>query len=329
MGSGMDKAEELVRRHGGPFRVLSSAELSALGIYATTVARLVAAGRWQRLWRGMYLCSPHPPSALHRAHAAVKHAKSGASRTIVSGLAGAAAMGMRWVPEHTRVQVLVGPCVQRASNDGVLIRRTWDISSVLTWNWGGLAVAEAGRLVVDGARECTQLSDVRGLVLGAVADGRTGPEELLALLDGGAVGGTALTRRAVRDALRGAASPAEAEVIDALIGRGRPFVANADVHVGERFLGKLDGYLLGTGVGYEVDSREHHGRSEDMSATLQRHERASRGELVTLVHVTPTSFRARPDQFFARLEEALDYRRTSGLGEPAGLWIRSSGPVLR
>ena len=78
---------------------------------------------------------------------------------------------MRWVPEHTRVQVLVGPRVQRSSNEHVLLRRTWDVAAVPTWQWGGLAVAEAPRLVVDGARECTSLQDVRGLLLGAVADG--------------------------------------------------------------------------------------------------------------------------------------------------------------
>ena len=324
MGKGVDTADELVRRSGGRFLVMTSAELEALEIVPSTVARLVAAGRWQRLWRGVYLCAAHPTSALIRAHAAVKHAGPGA---VVSGLAGASALGMRWVPEHTRVQVLVGPHVQRTSNEHVLLRRTWDVASVPTWQWGGLAVAEAPRLVVDGARECTSLQDVRGLLLGAVADGHASPDDLLALLDAGAVGGTAWARRAVRDALRGAASPPEAEVADALIGGRQPFVLNRDAFVGELFVGRLDGYLMGTGVGWEVDSVERHGSSFDMSATLQRHERAAR--VLELVHVTPSAYRADPADFHGRLAEALIYRRESGLGEPIGLRLVGDTPVLR
>lgn len=325
MGSWMDAAEDLVRRKGGAFRVMTAAELEALGVPPSAVARLVAAGRWQRLWRGVYLCAPHPVSALIRAHAAVKHAGPTA---VVTGLAGASALGLRWVPEHTRVQVLVAPHVQRVSNDYVLIRRTWDVEAVPTWQWGGLAVAEASRLVVDGARECGSLRDVRGLVLGAVADGLAAPAELSQLLSVGAVGGTALARQAVRDALRGAASPPEAEVADGLIGRGMPFVLNREVWVGELFVGRVDGYLLGTGVGYEVDSRERHGSSSEMSATLQRHERAARAAL-SLVHVTPSSYRSDPAGFHARLAEAVRHRREMGLGEPAGMRLLGESPVLR
>lgn len=323
MGTGMDAADELVRRSGAPFLVMTSAELVELGIYPRTVTRLVAAGRWQRLWHGVYLCATQPCSALTRAHAAVKHAGPTA---VVSGLAGAAALGMRWVPEHKRVQVLVGPKVQRSSNDHVLVRRTWDVASVPTWQWGGLPVAEPARLVVDGARECGSLQDVRGLVLGAVADGHASPSDLTRLLDAGAVAKTALTRRAVRDAVRGAASPPEAEVADRLIGMGHPLVLNRDCFVGDLFVGRLDGYLLGTGVGYEVDSEEWHGSSDQLSATLLRHERV--GRVLTLVHVTPSSYRADPWEFHARLAEAVAYRRAAGLGEPAGLRLLGTTPVL-
>jgi hypothetical protein len=329
MGTAMTTAQELVRRAGGRCGyVFTSAELGRMGIHPMTAARLVRSGDWQRLWWGVYLCAPHAPSALQRAHAAVKHAQSGTSPTLVTGLAGAAALGMRWVPKHTRVQVLVAPHVQRSSNDGVLLRRTWDVAAVETWNWGGLSVAEATRLVVDGARECASLTEVRGLALGAIADSHTGPEALRRVLDAAAVGGTAWLRRSVRDAERGAASPAEAEVIDVLIGRGRPFVANAEVHVGDAFVGRLDGYLLGTGVGFEVDSRERHASAFELSATLQRHEGASRQGL-SLVHVTPTSFRADPGDFLRRLDDEVAHRQAAGLGEPPGLVIRAPGPVLR
>ncbi len=101
------------------------------------------------------------------------------------------------------MQVLVGPHVQRPSNDQVLVRRTHDLADVVPWQWHGVRVADAARVVVDGTRECDTLRDVRGLVLGAVADGHTDPDALTRLLDNGAVGGTAWARRAVRDAVGG------------------------------------------------------------------------------------------------------------------------------
>lgn len=226
-----------------------------------------------------------------------------------------------------QVQVLVGPEVRRASYDGVLIRRASDVAAIDTWSWGGLPVAEATRLVVDGARECASLRDVRGLVLGAAADGWTNATEVLALLDQGAKPSSAWARRAAGDLGRGAMSPPEAEVADFLVGRRIPFVLNAEARVDGVLLGVLDGYLLGTGVGYEVDSVERHSGSH-LSATLDRHERSGRAG-VHLVHVTPGAFRADPFAFLSRLLEAVRGRRRAGLGEPPGLDLTHPGPVMR
>lgn len=246
---------------------------------------------------------------------------------VISGLAGAQALGLRWVPGHDRVQVLVGPQVQRCSNEQVLVRRAVDVASIDTWRWGGLAVADAARLVVDGARECTSLRDVRGVVLGAVADGHADPTTLLELLDAGAVGSTAWARRAVGDAVRGAASPPEAEVVDGLLGCGYPFYVNPEVRMLGTFVGHLDIYLLGTGVGAEVDSKERHGQQESLDDTLVRHDRADTCGL-SLVHVTPTRYRADPEAFRGRLFGKVAERRSRGLGEPGGLEVIPRGPLL-
>lgn len=308
-------------------------ELRGAGLYPALVARLVARGDWQLLWPGTYLCAAEPAGALVRATAALRHAEqrqleaAPQPRPAVTGLAGAAAMGMRWVPTHTRVQVLVGAHVRRASYEGVLVRRAFDLAGVETWSWGGLPVAHATRLVIDGARECTSLRDVRGLALGAAADGWTSATELLAVLDQGAVPSSAWARRAARDIARGALSPPEAEVADFLIGRRMAFALNVEVRVDGALLGVADGYVLGTGVGYEVDSVERHS-GPALAATLDRHERASRGG-VRLVHVTPSSFRADPHAFLSRLVDAIGERRARGIGDPPGLTLTHSGPVLR
>jgi hypothetical protein len=315
-------------------RVVSAQELRAAGVDMSVVAALVGSGRWRRLWRGMYLCAAHELNPTVRAHAAAKHARGqreggrAQPEPVISGLAGAEALGLRWVPQHARVQVLVGPDVHRRSNDDVLVRRTWDVEAVETWNWWGLRVAEATRLVVDGARECGSLRDVRGLVLGAVADRWTGPAALLELLDAGAVAGTAWARRAVRDAERGCASPPEAELVDGLLGWGLPFYVNPTVYVNGAFIGVLDVYVVGTGVGGEVDSKERHGQSDTLDDTLLRHGRADRAGL-TLEHITPTRYRANPAAFRELLLARIAERRARGRAEPAGIEVRPCGPLLR
>ncbi len=323
-------AAELGRDSHG---VVTAQELEAAGADLRVVTRLVSSGRWTRLWRGTYLTSPDAASPLMRAHAAIKHVSARhrdaapAPAAVVSGLAGARAIGLRWVPEGERVQVLVGPEVHRSSHEHVLVRRTADVASIRAWDWEGVPIADPARLVVDGARECQSLRDVRGLVLGSIADGRTTPQDLLVLLDGGAVAGTAHTRRAVLDAQRGAASPPEAEFVDELVGSGLPFYVNPDVRVDGRFVGRFDAYLVGTGVGAEMDSKERHGHADALDATLLRHERVSRHGL-ELLHVTPARFRADPQAFITDLRRAVARRRAAGRGEPAGLQVIPRGPLL-
>lgn len=318
------------RSHG----VVSARELRAADVDLSVVARLVRNGTWTQLWRGMYLTASHPAGPLVRATAALKHADlrhtdtEAAPAAVVSGLAGAQALGLRWVPETERVQVLVGPEVHRRSTEHVLVRRTADLADIETWSWGGVRIADAARLVVDGARECHSLRDVRGLVLGAVADGHAGAEAILALLAEGAVGGTAWCRRAARDAERGAASPPEAELVDDLIGCGHPFYVNPELRVNGSFVVHPDVYLVGTGVGAEMDSQERHGDSDALDDTLLRHGRAHDSR-IALLHVTPARYRRDPAAFCARLLDEVAQRRQRDLLEPAGLQVLPRGPLLR
>ena len=330
----MDDVQRTGQRLGREtYGVVTSAELAAAGVDPSVVSRLVTSGRWTRLWRGSYLTADHPLGPAVLAQAAVKHAEQAPGRRgpapppVVSGFAGARALGMRWVPPGDRVQVLVGPHVQRPSNEHVLVRRTADLADVVPWQWHGVRVADASRIVIDGARECASLRDVRGLLLGAVADGHAEAAALTRLLDHGAVGGTAWARRAVQDAVRGAASPPEAELVDDLVGGGLPFYVNATVTVRGQLVGIIDVYLVGTGVGGEMDSKERHGDAELLDDTLARHGHADAYGL-SLVHVTPSRYRADPAAFHARLRAAVAARRRRGHGEPEGLVVTPRGPLL-
>lgn len=318
---------ELGRHTGG---VVASYELVERGVDLRVVRRLVGTGVAQ-LWPGMYAFGA--VGDLAKAHAAIKHARArrpGAKpqpAPVVTGLVAARALALPWVPDAEGVQVLVGADVRRTSYPLVVVRRCHDLADVSTWSLGGAAVADATRAVYDGARECASLRDVRGLVLGGVREG-VNPAHVSALLDGGATAATAWTRRAVRDAERGCASPPEAEAVDAMLGCGRPFYVNPDLFLDGRFLCRPDLYLVGTGSGGELDSIEAHNTShEQLAATLDRHTRVARA--VELLHRTPRQLRANPHAFVRDLLAQADGRLARGLGDPPGLEIRPRGPLLR
>lgn len=298
--------------------VTTADALNAIGADRPQRKRIVRAGRLVPVLRGIYAFDEAGELAL--AHAAVRRGGPGA---IVTGLGAARWLGLRWVPPSERVHILIPAKRRRASSPLVLVRRAHDHHTVATWTRDGLHVATADRGVVDGSRELTTLNEVRGLVLGAVADGWCTTEPLRRLLATGAVGGTAHCRRAVLDAERGAASPPEAELIDTLLRRRVPFVANPELWLDGCLIGLPDVYLLGTGVGGELDSKERHGDGELLDATLQRHGRFADAAL-WLEHITPARFRRDPESYVDML-----LARAAAHREPAGLRVVHRGPVLR
>ncbi len=305
--------------------VVSAAELRQVGADRHAVTR-ACEDAWQRPLTGIYVVDGRAMTDRVRAHIAVKHAGLGA---VVTGLLACRWHGLRWVPDSAAVHVLVEPDRRRQSSDQwVLVRRFQDLDELETVAAHGLRVAPVAQAVVDGARELRSLRDVRGLVLGAVADKRCTTDELREILDRGAVAGTALARRACLDADRGAASPPEAELVDRLLRTGVPFYCNVEVWVGEQFLGIADVWLVGTGVGGELDSKECHGDEEPLDRTLLRDKRFVRAG-VDLGHISPTRFRANPDGFCATLLAEAARRAAAGLREPEGLRLVPRGPLLQ
>lgn len=200
------------------------------------------------------------------------------------------------------------------------------------WLWQGqVRISAPSRCVVDAARALPDLRTVRALVLGAVGTRLVGLEELTHELDSGARGGSALCRRALADARRGAASAPEAELADALVPAARlhrlPYLLNPDVLLDGRLLGRPDGWLVGLGLGWELDSREHHAGIEAFEETLTRSD-AFVAAGVPLLHVTPRRLRASPAGCAALVVRAAEARRRSGAGDPPGLVVVPRRPVL-
>jgi hypothetical protein len=226
------------------------------------------------------------------------------------------------VPAVHAIHALVPPAVRRAGGDLVRITRASDFEKLETWIRHEARMAPAERAVVDGARSLPSLREVRGVVLGAVSSRWATADELRRVLDSGRRNGSALTRRAIEDAARGCASPPEAELVDALVGRGIAFYVNPELWLDGHLLGRPDVWLVGRGVGGEVDSQERHGTAAHVENTYDRHERFGAGGL-ELVHLSVRRIHADAREAATRLlsEPARQ--------EPPGLVIVPRGPLLR
>lgn len=190
----------------------------------------------------------------------------------------------------------------------------------------GWTVAPVARSVADAARWTSSLTDVRALVLAAVADGHVPLSALADELDAGPRQRSAHLARALVDAGRGARSAPEAEAADCLLATPglAPFLLNAQVWLDGELLGLPDGYLPELGLGWEVDSFRHHGGSAELDRTLSRHRRfADCG--IELVHVVPAQLRRDPAGWAASVAERARRRRWRA---PSGLVVVPGGPAL-
>lgn len=281
----------------------------------------MAAGRWQRGARGIYLPRPGPPAAGDLVEAAGVHVKG---PFVVTGCLVLAELRLRWLPPMTGVHVLVPDSVRTTSSHRVRVTRTADFDRVQTWSRYEARLADASRALVDAARFAPTLREARGIVLGGVADGWAAPDDLRAILDAGQRNGSGIARRVIRDAERGCASPPEAELVDALVGRGVPFLVNPQLWLGGVLLGSPDVWLVGTAVGGEVDSAERHEGERQVESTYDRHERyAAAG--IDLVHLSVRRIRRDVGEAAAHLLR----RAAAGSSPPPGLVAVPRGPVLR
>jgi hypothetical protein len=311
----------------GPDGLLTPGRLADAGFDEDLARREVAAGRWQRPVRGRYLPTADALDDLAVARVATSYA---GDRSLLTGLIAARALELRWVPTRPGAQVLVPADVRRRPQDKIVVRRCAGIDALKPWLWHEVRVAPVDRVVLDCALGLADLREIRGVVLGAVADDRVSVEEIARLLAGEPRNGTALLRHALADAADGAASPPEAEMADALRGCGLPFLLIAELRRNGALLGYPDGYFLGLGAGWEVESRERHEGDDSFDATLGRHT-VFGGHGIVLAHPTPK--RIRQDSSLAA-SGVLGVARArlllpADLREPRGLEVIPRGPVLR
>lgn len=305
--------------------VLTREAVLAAGLDGDGPDRLVRRGRARRLAPSTYLLTTGPVTDEQLVLAALAHA---GEDLVVTGALACRLTGLADVPPSSGVDVLVPAARRRVSTAYVRVHPTtreppwWRHSS-------GARVAEPHRAVVDCSRRLADLRDVRALLLAAVAAGRCGIDELHAELDAGSRHGTALCRRAVRDAERGAWSAPEAEVADVVrAARLPPCLLNPALLVDGALVGQPDGWFRGLGLGWEVESRRHHAGDDAFDATLARHDRFATYGL-QLLHVTPRRARALGSRYADVIAAAVAARRTASVPEPTGLVVRPYDPRSR
>lgn len=277
--------------------VVTTQEIAAAELDPPVAERQVRRGRWQRPARGVYVTHDRDLSGLDLGRVARAFA---GDRTVVSGLVALRELGLRWLPSSTDVLALVAEDLRTSGNGRVVLRRSNGLASLQTWHRAGLELAPVDRAVVDAAWEATSLRDVRGIVLGAVADGWTTADDLERVLATTQRNGSGCTRRVIRDA----------RLLDG------------------RFLGSPDVYLPGLGLGGEVESQERHGADNDVETIYDRHERMTSGG-VELVHLSVRRIRRSVREAACHLLTQARARALLAQPEPRGLTIVPRGPLLR
>jgi hypothetical protein len=303
------------------FDVITVDTLEQAKLCTRWAARQARRGCWQCLARGTYVVHAGALSDLTLAHAGAAYAGPSG---VLTGLVPLRILGLRWLPPVDLVHVLVPDSLRLSTSKRVRITRTTSIADLVTWNRAGVTFAPVERAVVDAARHLETLREVRGVVLGATADGHTDPSELQRLVDAGQMNGSGLVRRAIRDAERGCASPPEAELVDALVGCGRPFLVNPEVWCDGVLVGQPDVLFVGRAVTGEVESVERHGSEQDRESTYDRHERFV-GHGLDPVHASVARIRRDVDEAARHL---LGRVRDSGAW-PSHLVVVPRGPLLR
>lgn len=191
----------------------------------------------------------------------------------------------------------------------------------------GWPLAPVTRAVADASRWCRSLQNVRALVLAAVGDHRTTVDALTAEVDDGPRRDSARLGRALVDARRGARSAPEAEAADSLLATGGmpAFLLNPEIWMNGVLVGAPDGYVPATGFGWELDSLRHHGSSDDLAHTFDRHQNFSDVD-VELLHVVPARMRRDPETWAMSLTGRCLSR--AGWIPPSGLVVVPKGPLL-
>jgi hypothetical protein len=283
-------------------------DLLALGVPSSTIAYRCRknGGPWWHPLLGLVALARGTLTVHQRLVAALLAAGEDA---VVTGLAACRLHGLRQVPDHDEVHVLIPHEQRRRSEAFLLVERTERMPAVRVLD--GIRCASIQRAVLDAARRLTRIDEVRALLCEAVQRRMVTVAALRAEIEEGSCRGAALVRMVIAELEDGIRSAAEAWLRELVAGmEGFPEVRwNGDVHrVGGSFLASVDGLVAGVPMAIELHSFAHHADLDAFDATMRR-----QAELVAagfvVVPVTPRELREDPRGVERKLRAALEQAR--------------------
>lgn len=291
-------ADVAARQHG----VITRSQCHALGLDDTRLSRATKpGGRWQRVLPGIYCVFTGPLTSLQLMTAALFFGGPSAQLTGVTALV---LYGCVYVPDDSRVHLLVASGVRRATRPGIRLHRTGHLPPARLRR--GMPVSPADRAAIVAARGLRDLREVRAMLSEVVQRRLTTLDALDAALEDGYSSGGALPRRVLAELAAGVRSAPEIEFRDLLARR-------PDLFAGVRWNYRIA--LAGTVVVadacwpqarviVEIDSIAHHGLGDGPEYTARR-----RAALVaagwTVLSISPRRLRTEPDAVLAELAAVL------------------------
>jgi hypothetical protein len=269
-----------------PFGVAAVADLLALGIPTSTIARRVKDQRARRLARGVVLLSGGTPTGDQRAAGALAYA---GRPSVVSGAEALRRHGLGALDDG-HVLALVPSERQRSSSGYILVERTERMPDPVVRD--GIDIAPLDRAVIDTVRRLDRRDAVLAVLAQSVQQRRTTSERLAAELAAGSQRGTALPRELLAEVAEGIRSVVEGWALATDRDGGLPPVLwNPRLLAPDgTFIVSPDAYFPDVGLAWEIDSVAHHFSLDKWDETLRRDALMKRHGVV-VAHTRPRRLR--------------------------------------
>lgn len=294
-------------------RVFHVAELERLGVsQSTSYRRARADGPWTRLYPGVVLTAPGPPTVDDLVEAALLVAGPDAA---ITGMHALRLHGLRAVPEQASVHVLIPHSRRLQGNRYIRFERTTRMPEPVVV--GDRPTAPLPRAAADAARTWQTRRFTEELIVEAVQHSpRCTPEVLREELDRGCRRGTGLPREILRGMTADVRSVAELKAARLLEKSGLPAPTwNPGLYASDgSYIGCPDAWFDEVALAVEIDSFQFHFAKDDYANTLRRNTRyAANGVIV--VQLLPGQLARYPESVLANLKKA--YVAASQRARPA------------
>lgn len=285
-------------------RVFHVAELEKLGVsQSTSYRRARADGPWTRLYPGVVLTAPGPPTVDDLVEAAFLVAGPSA---MVTGLHALRLHGLQTVPNDVSVHVLIPHSQRLQGNRFIRFERTTRVPEAV--DIGRVRTAPLVRATADASRTWQTRRFTEELIVEATQQGLAcRPERLREELDRGSRRGTGLPREILRDMNVDVRSVPELRASRLIRCSGLPQPQwNAPIHnANGSYIGCPDAWFDEVGLAVEIDSFQFHFAKDDYASTIRRNTRyATNGIMV--VQILPGQLSKDPESVLADIKRAYD-----------------------